>query len=81
MAPGGMVPQGFSSVRILSLTITPLRNLTVGLLHITETGRSRIRGISGSPRDERSGVVESSLIATHQRGAGVWIRRAAPAVS
>jgi hypothetical protein len=50
-------------------------------LPTTETGSGRIRAHPAVPSDERSDAVESSLITAHQKGTGVWIRRAAPAVS
>ena len=51
------------------------------VLHATETGTGRIRSFSWQRLAVSSDAVALSLIAASQRGTGVWIRRAAPAVS
>jgi hypothetical protein len=54
---------------------------TMPILQATETGTGRIRTFSWQRLAVLSDAVALSLIAASQRGTGVWIRRASPAVS
>ena len=50
-------------------------------LQATETGSGRIRAYPAVPSDYRSDAVDIESDYRSQRGTGVWVRRAAPAVS